>query len=203
MKLHLMKDFLSKPHHLTRCSKMKVIGIDPGTVVTGYACIEITAPSRAIKLLDLGIIRPPKSPRLSLRYHTIYESILTLLDRFKPDAVAIETPFIQKNAQSALKLGGAMGSILIAAEKHKISAFGYAPREVKKGVFGTGTASKEEIQRYLSLFLRLDQSALTKLDATDALAIAIHHLQEVTKAMTRRISKTTKTDETLSHPNLL
>ncbi len=158
---------------------IRVLGVDPGTVVTGYACVELS--SKVLRPIDLGIICPRKSDRLSQRYHTIFEGLKTLIARFRPDHIALETPFVQKNIQSAIKLGGAMGCILVVAEAHAIQPYAYAPTEVRRGVIGKGSATKEEILSYLTRYLRLDVDAITKLDATDALAVAVHHLQEMSK----------------------
>ncbi|MGR3951760.1 MAG: crossover junction endodeoxyribonuclease RuvC [Chlamydia sp.] len=158
---------------------MKVIGIDPGTIITGYACVEFI--SGSIKTVDLGIIKPPKEEKLSTRYRIIFQSITILIEQLKPGCIAIETPFVYKNPQTAIKLGGAMGTILVAADLQGIEVYGYAPSEVRRGVLGIGSSSKQSIQNYLSRVLNLKEEALTKLDATDALAIAVHHLQESKK----------------------
>ncbi len=158
---------------------VKVLGIDPGTLITGYACIELSL--KKLHPIDVGVIRPPKNEKLSTRYHAIFQSISALIERFKPTHIALETPFVQKNAQSAIKLGGAMGCILIAAESHSVEAYGYTPTEVRRGVMGLGSATKEDIQFYLARLLKLDKSSLSKLDATDALAVAVHHVQEFQK----------------------
>lgn len=165
----------------------KILGIDPGTLVTGYACIE--ASGSKIQLVDLGVIRPPQKERLSLRYFAIYQSIENLLTRFQPTHIALETPFVDKNAQSALKLGGAMAAVLLAGASHSIETFGYAPREVKKGVLGRGAGTKEEILHHLTLLLRLQHNSIPFLDATDALAIAVHHLQETKKIGSGNLNK--------------
>ncbi len=165
---------------------MIVLGIDPGTVVTGYACLELKA--GRFHTHDLGVIRPPKGDLLSQRYHAIYQSIVSLMRKFNPKEIAVETPFIQKNAQSALKLGGALGCIMIAACECNVPIYGYSPREVKCGIFGTGAATKEEIQAYLCRLLSLDMNAMTYLDATDALAIAIHHADQKRKDFSNTLS---------------
>lgn len=148
------------------------IGIDPGTRVTGYGVIELV--SGLFRPLDFGCIRPPPTAPLSERYTIIFESLEQILERFCPHEMAIETQFVQKNAQSALKLGIAMGCALIAAKRRSLKVFGYSPREVKCAITGTGKASKEQmqitVQRYLSL-----KTPPKPHDAADALAIAICH----------------------------
>jgi len=150
-----------------------ILGIDPGTIITGYALISV---ERELKAVDFGCIRPPKTRQLSQRYCVIFQSILLLLDRHQPREIAIETPFLRNNVQSTLKLGGAMASVMIAAQEKKIPIYGYAPREVKYGILGYGGASKEEIASVVSSLLHLGRQSLYN-DVTDALAIAIYHSQ--------------------------
>lgn len=154
-----------------------ILGVDPGTIVTGYALIG--AMGRNIQPIDFGCIRPPKKALLSARYHVLYQSLLHLIHLHKPSEIAIETPFISKNPQSALKLGGALGCAIIAAKENSIPIFGYAPREVKKGITGAGDSSKEDVEAILCAMLRL--KGHFRLDATDALSIAVYHEREYTK----------------------
>lgn len=152
--------------------KKRIIGVDPGTRVTGFGIVEING--NQILPLDFGCIRPPANYLLSDRYQIIYESLQQLLERYTPDEMAIETPFISKNAQSALKLGIAMGCSILAAKAQKMKVFGYSPREVKCFISGTGKASKNQIQNSVSRFLML-KSPPKPHDAADALAIALCH----------------------------
>lgn len=149
-----------------------VIGIDPGTRVTGYGIILIDG--NKFEPLDYGCIRPPTDYLLGDRYQVIYEALQELLARFSPNEMALETPFISKNAQSALKLGIAMGTALLAAKGRKMRVFGYSPREVKCFIAGTGKAGKEQVQNTVTNLLML-KNAPTPHDATDALAIALCH----------------------------
>ncbi len=147
-----------------------ILGVDPGTRATGYAVLLGT------KVLDLGCIRPPKDHLLSERYAIIHESILYLIDKFKPTEVAIETPFVHKNMQSALKLGGAFASIVLAAKRHSLPTYGYPPREVKQAVCGRGGAAKEAVAMAATRHVGLKMGNVP-LDALDALAIALTHLR--------------------------
>lgn len=153
-------------------SKKIIIGIDPGTRITGYGIIEKS--SGLFSPVDFGCIRPPPDEPLSDRYAKIFEGLERLLERFSPDEMAIETPFMNKNAQSALKLGAAMGCAIIAAKRRGIKVFGYSPREVKCAVVGTGKASKEQIQTTIARSLSLKELPKPQ-DAADALAIAMCH----------------------------
>jgi crossover junction endodeoxyribonuclease RuvC len=148
-----------------------ILGIDPGTVVTGYALIRVQG--RDITPLDFGCIRPPSKALLSERYHVIYKSLLHLIKTHGPTEVAIETPFINKNPQSALKLGSALGCAIIAAKEHSLPIFGYAPSEVKRGITSRGDASKEDVAAILCSTLRIKSGF--RLDASDALSIALYH----------------------------
>lgn len=160
-----------------------VIGIDPGTCVTGYGIVNIVG--NLIEPLDFGCIRPPSRFLLSDRYQIIFESIAALLERFEPDEMAVETPFVQKNAQSALKLGIAMGSCLLPAKRRKMKVFGYSPREVKCFITGTGKASKSQMQNTVARLLSL-KSLPEPHDAADALAIALCHAASPAEVMFRK-----------------
>lgn len=151
-----------------------ILGIDPGTIVTGYALIKVQG--RLIRPIDFGCIRPPKKALLSIRYHALFQSLKHLISMHKPTEIAIETPFIHKNPQSALKLGSALGCAIIAAKEHALPIYGYAPREVKRSITGKGDSSKEDVEAILCAMLGLKGGF--RLDATDALSIAIHHERE-------------------------
>ena len=163
-----------------------IIGIDPGTRVTGYGILKVK--QNQFLPLDFGCIKPPAAKALSDRYEIIFSSLQQLIDTFAPTEMALETPFFhkQKNPQSSLKLGIAMGCALLAAKTKGIKVFGYSPREVKCSVVGTGKASKEQVQQTIMRFLTL-KSAPEPQDAADALAIAICH---ITSASCLSFSKT-------------
>ena len=149
-----------------------ILGVDPGTIVTGYALIKINR--GAIEPVDFGCIVPPKKYPLSQRYHVIFKGLFHLIATHEATEMAIETPFINKNPQSALKLGSALGCAIIAAKEHGLSVFGYSPRQVKLGIAGTGGASKDDVEHIIRSMLRL-KSAVLRPDASDALSIAIFH----------------------------
>lgn len=149
-----------------------ILGIDPGTQVTGYGVIK--ALSHSQEAIDFGCIRPPQNMIIHERYLIIFNCIEELLDKYKPGALAIETQFMYKNAQSALKLGMARGMAILAAAKRKIPIYEYAPKKAKLAVVGNGSASKEQVQQMIKLLLGL-RNATIPLDAADALALAICH----------------------------
>lgn len=153
-------------------SKTIILGIDPGTRITGYGVIAIHGPQ--IKPIDFGCIRPPVDLQTPARYLALFNGIEKLLDHYCPTAVAVETQFVYKNAQSAIKLGMARGVVLIAAAKRSIPIYEYAPKKAKLAVVGNGNASKEQVQRMIQLLLGLSSLPEPE-DAADALALAVCH----------------------------
>jgi len=149
-----------------------ILGIDPGSHVTGYGLIH--SKETSWEPLDFGAIHPPSSAKKHERYLVIFEAIIHLIEKFQPEAIAVETQFVYKNVQSALKLGMACGSVLIAAARHKIPLFEYAPRRIKLAVVGRGAASKHQVQQMVQMQLKLSKPP-QPLDAADALAIALCH----------------------------
>lgn len=152
-----------------------VLGIDPGTRITGYGVISTHKGLHVA--LDYGCIRPPINEDLHKRYLCIYRSVLALIEKYKPVAVAVESQFVKKNVQSALKLGMAKGAVLIAAASADIPVFEYAPKQAKLAVVGNGRASKEQVQRMIQVILNLPKLP-TPEDAADGLALALCHLHE-------------------------
>jgi crossover junction endodeoxyribonuclease RuvC len=150
-----------------------VLGIDPGTRITGYALIELNGNKRTP--LDYGCIRPPVKASLHEKYAIIFECIEKLIQKHSPHALAVETQFMGKNAQSAIKLGMARASAILPAARIKIPIYEYAPTKVKNAVVGKGQASKQQIQGMLKMLLNLD-TIPTPEDAADALGIAYCHL---------------------------
>jgi len=151
---------------------MIILGIDPGTRITGYGVIR--AKDQGFEPIDFGCIRPPPQGKIEERYLVIFEGIEHLLDQYKPEAVAVETQFVQKNVQSALKLGMARGAVMIAAARRGVPIFEYAPRKAKLAVVGSGIASKAQVQQMIQMQLQL-KSLPEPEDAADALALALCH----------------------------
>lgn len=151
-----------------------ILGIDPGTRITGYGVLR--APSEPI---DFGCIRPPPSLSLEQRYKIIFEGVEALIERHAPTAIAVESQFVMKNAQSAIKLGMAKGMVFLAAARKNIPVYEYAPKKAKLAVVGKGQASKFQVQRMIQMLLKLPNLPQPE-DAADALALAIccaHHLR--------------------------
>jgi len=149
-----------------------IIGIDPGTLVTGYGVIKMM--SQQIQVLQYGILQLHKCPTHAIKLQKIFHYILEIIDEFKPDEAALEAPFYGKNVQAMLKLGRAQGVAMTAALIREVPITEYAPRKIKQAITGNGHASKEQIAQMLQALLQFD-TLPKKLDATDALAVALCH----------------------------
>jgi len=152
---------------------LTVVGIDPGTLVTGYGVVSREARG-PLCLLECGVIRPTRGAPLAARIREIFEEIARLLDGFRPDAVSVENVFQGKNARSALVLGHARGAILLAASLRDVEIHEYSPREIKKAVVGRGGASKDQVGFMVQERLRLKASPKPA-DAADGVAAALCH----------------------------
>lgn len=149
-----------------------IMGIDPGTRVTGFGII--LKESKGFSTLDFGCIRPPYKHNIHQRYLIIFNAIESLIEKYKPTSISIETQFVNKNVQSAIKLGMARGVAIIAGTKKGIPIFEYTPKKAKIAVTGNGTASKFQIQKMIQLILNLKNDTIPE-DAADALALALCH----------------------------
>jgi crossover junction endodeoxyribonuclease RuvC len=158
-------------------STIIVLGVDPGTLVTGYGVVA--RKDSHMRLLACGTIRNSSGRSMALRLRTIHTELTAVIEKYHPDEFAIESAFYGKNAQSALKLGHARGVSILAAVEHELPASEYSPREVKKAVVGRGNASKEQVQFMIKTLLGLSNGKML-LDTSDALAIAICHLHRLT-----------------------
>ncbi len=149
-----------------------ILGIDPGTRITGYGVIKVCHPQ--IQLIDFGCIRPPVQETLPARYLALFKGVEEVLRAHSPETVVVETQFVDKNVQSALKLAMARAAVLIAAAGHGVPIFEYTPRKAKLAVVGKGNASKGQVQKMIQLLLNLPCLPEPE-DAADALALAICH----------------------------
>ncbi|KTD65465.1 crossover junction endodeoxyribonuclease RuvC [Legionella spiritensis] len=147
-----------------------ILGIDPGSRITGYGIIR--EEKRSICYVDSGCIRTSEG-QLSHRLLEIFDGICQLMDDYHPDTVAIEQVFIHQNPNSALKLGHARGAAMVAAASHRVPVSEYSARLVKQSVVGYGAARKEQVKQMVVHLLGL--SSAPQNDAADALAIAICH----------------------------
>ena len=152
-----------------------ILGIDPGTTVMGYGLISIHA--NKIELLTLGVLHLSKLDGHALKLKRIFEKTLALIDEYKPDDLAIESPFFGKNIQSMLKLGRAQGVAMAAGLYRTIPIFEYSPKKIKQSITGNGNGSKEQVAAMLQTLLNIRELP-DYLDATDGLAAAVcHHYQ--------------------------
>lgn len=159
----------------------RILGVDPGTSLLGFAVIEINA--KKVGVVEMGVIHLSKFPSHEERLQRIFERLKQLIFIHKPREMAIEAPFYGKNAQSMLKLGRAQGVAIAAAMTSAVSVQEYAPRKIKQSVTGNGNASKEQVAKMMEQEFNIDLSAQI-LDATDALGAAIcHYYQTKNKAV--------------------
>ena len=149
-----------------------ILGLDPGTSVMGYGIILIQ--NSKLSLLQYGVIHLSKYTNHEMKLKKIFERVLSVIEEFQPDEVALEAPFYGKNVQSMLKLGRAQGVAMAAALSREIPITEYAPKKVKQSVTGNGNASKEQVAKMLMSLLGIKE-APKLLDASDALAVALCH----------------------------
>lgn len=151
---------------------VRVLGIDPGTRLTGWAVVEAQGPR--LRACAAGVIRAGAKQPLPARLAKIEAGLVELIDAHAPAVVAVEDIFFAKYANAALKLGHARGVVLLVAEKAGLPVHEYPPALVKRTVAGRGAASKEQVAQLVGALLGL--KVLPSVDATDALAIAVTHL---------------------------
>lgn len=151
---------------------MIIVGLDPGIAILGYGIIEYTGNS--FKVIDYGVITTKAEDIFPVRLKILYDELVELLDKYTPDAVAIEELFFNKNAKTAMKVSQARGVQILAAINKGIELFEYTPLQVKQGVVGYGRAEKRQVQEMVKLILNLNTIPKPD-DAADALAVAICH----------------------------
>lgn len=150
----------------------RILGIDPGSRVTGYGCIECVSTHQSPKYIASGYWRL-KEEEMSQRLSELYGLVRSFILEFRPTGVAIEQVFVHKNAMSALKLGQARGVAIAAAASDHLPVYEYAPKAIKQAVVGTGQGQKTQVQQMVKFLLRLE--SLPQADEADALAVAICH----------------------------
>ena len=150
-----------------------ILGIDPGTAVTGYGVVA-KEDGGAVSLVECGVVRTSSGEALAVRIREIYEEVTALIARHAPSVVVVEDVFLGKNVQSALKLGHARGAILLAAALGDIPIAEYSPREIKKAVVGNGNATKDQVGFMVQQQLRL-KAPPSPADAADGVATALCH----------------------------
>ncbi|RPI03158.1 MAG: crossover junction endodeoxyribonuclease RuvC [Ignavibacteriae bacterium] len=151
---------------------MIILGVDPGTLITGFGIIEVEHGTYSV--LSYDVVKNSGNESMPIRLKRIYDRLCEIINQYHPDEFAIETAFYGKNAQSALKIGHARGVSILAAVNHELPTAEYSPREVKKAVTGNGAASKQQVQFMVQSQLAI-REAPKYFDATDALAVALCH----------------------------
>jgi len=162
-----------------------VLGIDPGTHTTGYGVA--TQIGTRLVCLKKGAIRTSDKQPLEQRLRTIYNQLVAVIDETSPDVMAVEAIFYAKNVRSAVILAHARGVALLAAANKSLPVIEYSATEVKQSTVGYGRASKEQILTMVSRLFRLPTAPTTRHDSTDALAVALCHLNVGNSA--RRIAQ--------------
>jgi crossover junction endodeoxyribonuclease RuvC len=152
---------------------MRVLGLDPSSQSTGFGIIEFS--NDLYRVLEYGTIKPQRRQLFHEKLNTIKLAIEGLIDRHKPEEVAIENPFYAQNIKTAITLGQVRGAVLVAIAGRGIALFEYSPLEIKKAVTGYGQADKHQVKVMVKALLHLDEADLEE-DASDALACAFCHL---------------------------
>lgn len=156
----------------TSAGPLRVLGLDPGSIRTGWGVVERNG--QMARGIAAGVIRVPEKDALAARLHQIHAGVQRVLAEYKPDAVAVEDIFFAKYPQAALMLGHARGVALLAVAQAGLGVSAYPPTVVKRAVVGSGRAEKSQVALLVGALLGLKE--LPGEDATDALAVAITHL---------------------------
>jgi len=170
---------------------MRVLGIDPGLAICGYGVLEQKnkTSSKLCELIEVGVIKTPKEASLPKRLHTIYTEVEGLIREFKPDALAVEELFFNKNTKTAMAVSQARGVVLLAASWHdELIIRSYTPLQVKQMIAGYGRAKKPQIQAMMKRLLNLHEVPKPD-DASDALAVALCYVLEQGRIWEKRPQK--------------
>ena len=165
---------------------MIILGIDPGTAIMGYGLVESGAVESApgarsstgsdnLRMMEYGALHTPANAPLFERLPMLYKGIMDLLAEYKPDGLALEQLFFNRNVSTALSVGHARGVVILAAAHSGVPVSEYSPLEVKQAVVGYGRATKEQVQAMVKVLLNMDHIPRPD-DAADALAVAICHI---------------------------
>ncbi|MFO7944637.1 MAG: crossover junction endodeoxyribonuclease RuvC [Anaerolineales bacterium] len=151
-----------------------VIGIDPGTAITGYGLVRMNSHSE-LEGVDYGVVTTPSDWEEPRRLLFIYNALREIVDKYHPESCAVENIFFQRNVRTAIRVGQGRGAALIAMATSNLPMGEYTPSEIKQAVVGYGNADKNQVQQMVKLLLDLDEIPQPD-DAADALAVAICHL---------------------------
>lgn len=155
---------------------MRALGIDVGTAITGWAIVEHGAQNRSsFKVHDYGVIITDSKLPMPSRLKIIYDDLCEIIEKFKPDEMAVEDLFFFKNQKTVIKVGQARGVIILSGVNNNLEVYDYTPLQVKQSVSGYGRADKKQVQNMVKMILKLSEIPKPD-DAADALAVAICHL---------------------------
>lgn len=168
---------------------MIVLGVDPGTLTTGFGVIGWK--NGKLYRIHHGVVKNNSADSMPLRLHVIYNKLVEIIGRYHPDEFAIESAFYGKNVQSAMKIGHARGVSILAAVQHELPTTEYAPREIKRALVGNGAASKDQVAYMVRNILNLRDEDITH-DVSDALAVAVCHIHRVLSPFNQRQFKSWK-----------
>ena len=152
----------------------RVIGFDPGFAIVGYGVLDYED-FRNVRVVDYGVITTPKEESFPVRLALIYKGVQELIEKYKPDEVAVEELFFNTNITTGINVAHARGVLLLAAIHHCGCLYEYTPLQIKQAMTGYGKATKKQIQEMVRVYLAL--SKIPKPDAADALAVALTHIQ--------------------------
>ena len=152
---------------------MLVLGIDPGTAITGYGLVH--EEEERLVLVDFGVIMTPSDQPLPLRLQTIYHGLASIIRQHRPQAAAVEELFFSRNVRTALSVGQARGVALLGLAEAGLPIYEYKPLEVKQAIAGYGAADKQQVQQMVRMLLDLDEVPHPD-DAADAIAVAVCHI---------------------------
>lgn len=158
----------------------RLLGVDPGTNVLGYAIIEVRG--KKVHVVDMGTVTMRSYLQQQHKLKIILERLMGIIDTYQPIEMAIEAPFFGKNVQSMLKLGRAQGVAIAAAMTRNLEVTEYSPKKIKQAVTGNGNASKEQVAAMLEQLLNVKLSE-KPLDSTDALGAAMCHFYQSTSLL--------------------
>ena len=152
---------------------MRVLGVDPGTAATGFGVVERNAGE--LRLVECGVIRPTRSAALAVRLSEIHHDLVEVIERTRPDCMAVEGVFYGENARTAVVLAHARGVILLAGAERELDVAEYAPAAIKNAIVGTGRATKSQVGYMVQKLLGLAEPPRPS-DAADGCAAALCHL---------------------------
>lgn len=162
---------------------MRILGIDPGFAIVGFGVIESERNQQS--LIRCGVITTPAHTQLSYRLNSIYMDLRDIIERFQPDAIAVEELFFNTNITTGISVAQARGVILLACYQSGVPVFEYTPLQVKQAVVGYGKAEKKQVMDMVKRILHLQEIPRPD-DAADAVAIALCHARSATSLLTQK-----------------